>query len=71
MNRTQSEIVVPIEKPAHAPGNFNCRQAGRMLDVHQAVGKLEEKQDIPERNPERSPSRVKSRKLPNYSYVHN
>jgi len=34
MNRTQSEIVVPIEKSAHASGNFNCRQAGRMLDVH-------------------------------------
>ena len=35
MNRTHSEIVVPIEKSAHAPGNFNCRQAGIMLDVHQ------------------------------------
>jgi len=34
MNRTQSEIVAPIEKSAHAPGNFNCRQAGIMLDVH-------------------------------------
>jgi len=38
---------------------------------HAAVGKLEEKQDIPERNPERPPSRDKSGTLPSYSYVHN
>ncbi len=36
MNRTHSEIVVPIEKPAHVSGNFNCRQSGIMLDVHHA-----------------------------------
>ena len=37
MNRTHSEIVVPIEKPAHVSGNFNCRQSGIMLDVHQSI----------------------------------
>jgi hypothetical protein len=36
----QSIIVVPTQKSAHAPRNFNCRQAGIMLDVHQKDSRL-------------------------------
>jgi hypothetical protein len=40
MKMVQSIIVVPTQKSAHAPRNFNCRQAGIMLDVHQWRGLL-------------------------------